>query len=59
MKTDLQQLIDTAKSLSERLDEAARKEREFCVDLQLEFEKMSWEMLRMMDELQSIKQYVG
>jgi len=59
MKTDLQALIDTAKILSDRLDEAARQEQEFCYDLQLEFERMSWEMTRFMDDIRNIKEYVG
>ena len=59
MKTDLQALIDTAKALSERLDEAARQELEFSTDLQLEFEQMSWEMIRMRDNLTNIQEWVG
>lgn len=59
MKTDLQELIDTAKRLSDRLDEAARQEEQFCYKLQNEFEQMSWEMLRFKDNLQQIKEYVG
>lgn len=59
MRTDLQALIDTAKALSDRLDEAARQEQEFCYKLQLEFEQMSWEMTRMMDNLTNIQEWVG
>jgi len=59
MKTDLQELIDTAKKLSDRLDEASRQEREFCIDIQSQFEIMSWEMLRFSDDLIQIQQYVG
>ncbi len=59
MKTDLQELIDTAKSLCEKLDEAARQEEEFCYKLQQEFEQMSWEVLRMRDNLTNIQEWVG
>jgi hypothetical protein len=59
MKTDLQALIDTAKALCERLEEAARQEEEFCFDLQNEFEKMSWEIFRMAEDLKQIQHYVG
>lgn len=59
MKSDLQELIDTAKKLSDRLDEIARQDREFSVNLQIEFERMSWEAIRWMDDLKAIKQYVG
>ena len=59
MKTDLQELIDTAKSLCDKLDEAARQEEEFCYKLQQEFEQMSWEVLRMRDNLTNIQEWVG
>ena len=52
-------LIDTAKALSDKLDAAAQQDREFCIKLQIEFEKMSWEMLRFSDDLKQIKEYVG
>jgi hypothetical protein len=59
MKTDLQALIDTAKALCDKLEEAARQEEEFCFDLQNEFEKMSWEIFRMAEDLKQIQHYVG
>jgi len=59
MKTDLQELIDTAKALCDRLDNAARQEEEFCYKLQQEFEQMSWEVLRMRDNLTNIQEWVG
>lgn len=56
--TNLQDLIDTANRLSQRLEQAASEEKRFCVDLQLRFEQMSWELLRTADELQEIKNYI-
>lgn len=57
--TKIQDIIDIARKLCETLDEAASSEKQFCVDLQLRFEQMSWESLRMADELNEIKYIVG
>lgn len=57
--TDLQKLIETALTLSQNLDKAAAEERHFCVDLQLRFEQMSWELIRTANELNEIKQYIA
>lgn len=57
--TKIQDLIDIARKLCETLDAAASSEQQFCVDLQLRFEQMSWESMRMADELTEIKQCVG
>lgn len=54
----LQELIDTANRLSERLEKAANDERKFCVDIQLRLEQMSWEMYRAANDLQAMKEYV-
>lgn len=59
MKTDLQALIETAKALCDKLEEAAKQEQEFCFDLQNEFEKMSWEVHCMCEDLRQIQHYVG
>lgn len=56
--TNLQELIDTANKLSERLGNAASEEKRFCVDLQFRFEQLSYEMLRMANELIEIKSYI-
>lgn len=56
--TDLQELIETTMKLCNNLDKAASEEKRFCVDLQLRFEKMSWEMLRAANELREIKNYI-
>ncbi len=57
MKTDLQNLIDTAKVLCDRLEEAAKSEREMCADLECEFEKMSWDVFKVMEDIKMIKMY--
>lgn len=57
--TKIQDLIDIAHRLCETLDAAASNEMQFCVDLQLRFEQLSYESLRMADELTEIKQCVG
>lgn len=56
--TNLQELIETAMRLSSRLDQAAAEERRFCIDIQLKFEQLSWEMLRTANEIQEIKNYI-
>ena len=56
--TDLQKLIDTALILSQNLERAASEEKRFCVDICLALEKMSWETLRLSNDIISIKNYV-
>ena len=55
--TNLEELIETAYVLSNRLSEAADNEIKFCVDLQLKFEKLSWECYKMANEIREIKYY--
>lgn len=56
--TNLQELIETAMRLSETLSNAANEEIRFCVDIQMKLEQMSWEMLRMANEIQEVKNYI-
>jgi hypothetical protein len=56
--TDLQKLIETALLLSQNLEKAADEEKRFCVDLQLRFEQLSWELFRTANELQEIRGYI-
>lgn len=56
---DLQDLINTAKNLSDRLDQMAADEKRFCTDICLRLEQMSWEAIRMMDDLKSIQNYAA
>jgi len=55
--TNLEELIETANRLSQRLEIAASDEMRFGYDLQLRFEQMSWEALRWANDLQEIKSY--
>jgi len=56
--TNLQELIETAKRLSDRLQQAANDENEFCVDIQMRLESISWEFYRQANELNQIKEYI-
>ena len=56
--TNLQELIETANRLSERLEQAANDEKRFSIDIQMRLEAMSWELFRNANELQEIKGYI-
>lgn len=56
--TNLNELIETANRLSQRLEDAANDEKRFCVDIQLRFEQLSWEIYRTANEIESIKSYI-
>jgi hypothetical protein len=57
--TNLQELIDTASRLSQRLEMASNDERKFCVDIQFRLEQMSWEIYRTANELKEINNFFG
>lgn len=57
--TALEELIETANRLSQRLEQAANDELKFSVDICMRLESMSWELFRTANELQEIKQYVA
>lgn len=57
--TNLNELIETANRLSQKLEQAANDERRFCIDLQMRFESLSWELYRTANELNEIKHYIG
>jgi hypothetical protein len=57
--TALDELIETANRLSQRLEQAANDERRFCVDIQLRLEAMSWDLFKNANELLEIKNYIG
>lgn len=57
--TNLQELIDTASRLSQRLEMAANEEMKFCVNIQLRLEQMSWEIYRTANELKEINNFFG
>lgn len=55
--TNLNELIETANRLSNRLEQAANEEKRFCVDIQLMLERMSWQMLCTANDLKDIRDY--
>jgi len=57
--TDLQELIETAERLSQRLEAASAQEKKFCVDICMKLEQMSWEIFRTANELNEIRQYLA
>lgn len=57
--TNLQELIETAQRLSRNLERAASEEKRFCVEIQLRFEQLSWEIYRTANELNEIKEYIA
>jgi hypothetical protein len=58
--TELEELIETMKKLSDNLEKSAENEKIFCHDLSLELERCSWEIFRMGNDLQIlIKTYGG
>lgn len=56
--TNLQELIETANTLSKNLEKASNDEIKFCVDLQLRLQQMSWEMYRAANDLQEMRNYI-
>lgn len=56
---DLDDLIETANRFCINLGVVSENENKFCVDICLELEKMSWEAMRMMNDLKQIKSYQG
>lgn len=53
----LNELIDLANRLCENLDKASQNEKKFNTNVCLEFEKLSWETYRMLNDIKSIKEY--
>lgn len=55
--TAIQELIESADRLCASLDLASQNEKKFCDSICHEFERMSWETLRMANDLKQIKEY--
>ncbi len=55
--TNLQELIDTANRLSQRLEQAASDEMKFGIDLCMTLESMAWQTFRLANDLNEIKSY--
>ncbi len=56
--TNLQELIETANRLSQNLERAANDEKRFSIDICMTLEKMSWEIYRVANDIESIKNYI-
>jgi hypothetical protein len=57
--TDLEELIQTADRLCKNLDMIAQNEKKYTTNICIELERYSWEMYRMRNELNEIKEYLG
>lgn len=55
---ELEELIQTANSLSLNLEKASNKENEFPCEICLRLEQMSWELFRTFNELREIRAYL-
>lgn len=59
MKTNFNELIKAAESLSSSLDKASENENEFPFRVCVELERLSWEIFRAANTLKEIKEYVS
>lgn len=57
--TNIEELMASAERLCASLDEAASNEKKFCHNVLNELERMSWEALRISNDLKQIKEYQG
>lgn len=55
-QNSIQELVDTVDRLCQRLDQLAENEKNFCYNLQQEFERYSWDLFRISNNLKSIQQ---
>jgi hypothetical protein len=59
LMTNLDELRASADKLCASLDAAASNEEKFCYNVLNELERMSWEALRISNDLKQIKEYQG
>ena len=57
--TAIEELIASADRLCASLDTASQNEKKFCGTVCNELERMSWETLRITNDLKQIKEYLG
>lgn len=57
--TDLEELIRSADRLCKSLDDCAKNDRAFSDNVCHDLERMSWETMRLTNDLRQIKDYVG
>jgi hypothetical protein len=56
--TPLEELILSAKNLCHTLDKASGDEKSFSYNVCGELERMSWETMRIVNDLKAIREYV-
>jgi hypothetical protein len=57
--SNLEELRVSAERLCASLDEAANNEKKFCHNVLNELERMSWEALRISNDIKEIMEYQG
>lgn len=57
--SEVKLILEMSKALERMLDKAAQNEKNFCYDVQLEFERYSWDVLRMRHGIESIVDTFG
>jgi hypothetical protein len=57
--SNIQELIDTADRLCQNIDTTIENDKKYCDDVLMELERISWSMLRMRNDLMTIKQWEG
>lgn len=55
----LDELVATADRLCKSLDDAAENEKRFCTDIQLSLEVYSWEVWRIKNNIEVLKERLG
>jgi hypothetical protein len=56
---NIQALIETTEALVKTLDQASQNEKHFSLNVCIALERISWDALRMSDDLKQIKEYCG
>ena len=55
---NINELIEITERLTDQLDQNANNENEFCVDLQMKLEQMSWETFKIASELKELLNFL-
>jgi len=55
--TALQELIELGDRFVKSMDESIKNEKMFCDKILFELERMSWDSMRMVNDLKKIKDY--
>lgn len=57
--SDLEEIIEIANRICERLDRISENEKKICTDVSLQIEKWSWDIYKMSNDLKTIKDESG